>query len=217
MMKKSFYGLVVCLSMFAVVLCSGVASAAPGDACNINIDCDDELFCTGIESCSTETSTCVAGPGDPCAEGQTCNEETDTCDAAGGCTEDADCDDLLFCNGAETCVAEECVAGTDPCTGDTPECIEEGTGTCVECLNDEDCAGELICENNECIDDACPPDTPPEVLLYDTDGNCLLSKEELKTYSAALKTSQKQAKDDLKATQTAEKNQYKMIKSDYAE
>ena len=68
----------------------------------------------------------------------------------------------LFCNGAETCVA-----GTDPCTGDTPECIEEGTGTCVECLIDADCAEEEICEDNMCIDGACPADTPEEVLLFE--------------------------------------------------
>jgi uncharacterized repeat protein (TIGR01451 family) len=33
------------------------------------------------------------------------------------CTLDADCDDGLFCNGAETCVANGCVAGTNPCLG----------------------------------------------------------------------------------------------------
>ena len=117
---------------------------------------------------------------------------------ASSCNVDAECDDNLFCNGIESCSTENstCLAGTNPCTGDTPECVEE-TDTCV--------AAE------------CPAGTPPEVLLYDEDGNCLLSKEELKTYSDALKASQKLAKDELKATQTAEKNQYNLIKKDYAE
>jgi uncharacterized repeat protein (TIGR01451 family) len=33
------------------------------------------------------------------------------------CTLDSDCDDGLFCTGAETCVANECVPGADPCLG----------------------------------------------------------------------------------------------------
>ena len=93
MMKKSFYGLVVCLSMFAVVLWSGVASGRL-DSCNIAADCDDNLFCTGIESCSSETSTrCVAGTGFSCEAGETCNEATDACDVAPACTVNADCAD----------------------------------------------------------------------------------------------------------------------------
>jgi len=33
------------------------------------------------------------------------------------CTGDGDCDDGLWCNGAETCVAQACQSGTDPCPG----------------------------------------------------------------------------------------------------
>jgi len=59
MMKKFFYGLAVCFLMFAVVLCTGVASAAPGDPCDSDSDCIDELFFNGIGSFSAEnTSTC---------------------------------------------------------------------------------------------------------------------------------------------------------------
>jgi hypothetical protein len=48
--------------------------------CNSNGDCaDDGLFCTGVESCDTNSFECVSS-GDPCAEGFTCNEETDECD-----------------------------------------------------------------------------------------------------------------------------------------
>jgi len=35
------------------------------------------------------------------------------------CISDADCDDGLFCNGAEACVAGSCVPGSDPCPGQT--------------------------------------------------------------------------------------------------
>jgi hypothetical protein len=41
-----------------------------------------------------------------------------------GCTNNGQCDDGLFCNGAETCVGGSCQAGTDPCPGQT--CDEVG-------------------------------------------------------------------------------------------
>ncbi len=67
------------------------------------------------------------------------------------CTADADCDDGLFCNGAETCVAEACVAGTDPCDGG--ECDEEND-QCVAagCTSDADCADGEFCDlvSGEC-------------------------------------------------------------------
>ncbi|RME36399.1 MAG: hypothetical protein D6788_11660, partial [Planctomycetota bacterium] len=44
------------------------------------------------------------------------------------CFTDADCDDGLFCNGAETCVGGSCQAGSDPCPGQT---CDEVNDTCV--------------------------------------------------------------------------------------
>ena len=44
-----------------------------------NIACpDDGLFCTGDEICDS-VAGCIS-TGDPCTEGMTCNEDTDTCD-----------------------------------------------------------------------------------------------------------------------------------------
>jgi Cys-rich repeat protein len=136
------------------------------------------------------------------------------------CDNDTDCDDGLFCNGIESCSTEGsvtvCVDGEPPCTGDTPACIEE-TETCVECVLDADCAEGEICEANVCIvDDTCPPDTPPEVLIYDEDGDCLLNKEELKIYKDTLKDDQKEEKTTLKDKQKAEKDQYKLIKKEFS-
>jgi hypothetical protein len=128
----------------------------------------------------------------------------------------------VFCNGVESCSKEGsettgvCVPGTDPCTGDTPECIEEGTGTCVECIDDADCTGEELCEDNVCIAGGCPAGTPEKVVLFDKDGDCLLNKDELKAYSDSLKTIQKQQKEELKAQQSAEKAEYKLIKTNFS-
>jgi hypothetical protein len=139
--------------------------------------------------------------------------------SAVSCNNASDCDDTLFCNGIESCSSETslCVAGTDPCTGATPACVEEGTGTCVECVIDADCAvGETCDVMNMCIAAGCPEGTPPEVLLYDTNGDCLLNKAELKNYSDTLKIAQKAEMTALKAKQTLEKDKYKAIKINYS-
>ena len=57
--------------------------------------------------------------------------------AAPECTVDADCDDGLFCNGAETCNAGTCNAGSDPCSGQS--CDEAGdVCTVPTCAVDDD-------------------------------------------------------------------------------
>jgi hypothetical protein len=49
-----------------------------------------------------------------------CFGPASSCDTAvpagGGCTSNGQCDDGLFCNGAETCVSGSCQAGTNPCS-----------------------------------------------------------------------------------------------------
>jgi hypothetical protein len=78
-------------------ICDPINGCQPGTP----VDCpDDALFCTGTESCDEAIDSCISS-GNPCAEGTVCNEDTDTCDAV-ECTIDGDCDDGIFCNGAET-------------------------------------------------------------------------------------------------------------------
>ncbi len=64
-----------------------------------------------------------------------------TGDLAGQCSVDADCDDGLFCNGAETCDTGSgaCQAGTPPCSGG--ETCVESSDTCSVCLHDVDFEG----------------------------------------------------------------------------
>ena len=45
--------------------------------CTQDADCNDNLFCNGIESCGA-TMNCIAGT-NPCIAMQTCNEQTDSC------------------------------------------------------------------------------------------------------------------------------------------
>jgi hypothetical protein len=120
---------------------AGVCEAGPPPIC------DDDLFCNGVASCNEATDSCDPGTPPACDNGlfcdgpESCNESTDSCDAGTppnpddgvACTDDscnettdqlentannANCDNGLFCDGAETCdVNLDCQAGTDPCLG----------------------------------------------------------------------------------------------------
>ena len=62
-------------------------------ACNSNGECDDELFCNGVEVCTH--GFCTNGV-NPCAADQSCDETADTC-SGGACESDEDCGSLGFC------------------------------------------------------------------------------------------------------------------------
>jgi hypothetical protein len=47
------------------------------------------------------------------------------------CTSDADCDDSLYCNGQERCIANTCIKGTPPCTGSGSQVCREDTDQCL--------------------------------------------------------------------------------------
>ena len=89
------------------------------------------------------------------------------------CTTDADCDDGIFCNGAELCSDCMCWSGTDPCNdGDecTLDCDEDGdaclTGVCdVSVLGSP---ADPCCTNPACLD-------APICLDIDTDGDGIVN------------------------------------------
>jgi hypothetical protein len=124
-----------------------------GPCCTMDSDCDDGLFCTGVETCDIGTGTCIPGAGNPCvAPTGVCDEGTDSCigcttDAdctnpalpycVGGacvaCTMDAHCDDGLFCNGTQTCnlVNNTCSANSgNPCN--ILQTCDETNDVCVD-------------------------------------------------------------------------------------
>ncbi|NOX57987.1 MAG: PKD domain-containing protein [Planctomycetes bacterium] len=86
------------------------------------------------------------------------------------CDLDGDCDDGLFCNGAEQCVEGNCVSGTGPC-GEN-EC-DEDTDACIAdeepplppgpppgggggCTADADCDDGSFCNGTEsCVEGSC--------------------------------------------------------------
>jgi len=95
------------------------------------------------------------------------------------CTDDADCDDGLFCNGEEACMSGVCAAGSPPCTDDTPVC-DETNDRCVECLNNSDCSDSLFCtgvetcRTNECVGGTAPCGGDPDLpYCYEAGERCV--------------------------------------------
>ena len=78
------------------------------------------------------------------------------------CTTNGQCDDGVFCNGAETCAGGSCTAGAPPaCSGGTPFC-NEALDACTACLGAGDCSDGLYCNGSEvCSAGSCGAGAPP--------------------------------------------------------
>jgi subtilisin family serine protease len=116
------------------------------NACDTSAECDDGIFCNGVETCSD--GACAAGRL-PCGGSlPVCDETNERCVE---CFTSADCNDGVFCNGVETCSGTTCAAGTVACGGDTPGC-DETDDRCVECTDSYDCESGSACLANICIE-----------------------------------------------------------------
>jgi hypothetical protein len=116
--------------------------------------CNDGQFCNGEETCApsdpnADSFGCVAGTPPTCNDGITCT--VDACDpvangGAGGCVYTPNyalCDNMLFCDGAETCDAlQGCLPGVAPCTAECEHCVEDADA-CELCIFDLDDSGVM--------------------------------------------------------------------------
>lgn len=139
----------------ATGVCSEAADACQAQPVNEGEACDDGLFCTTGDECSSGTCAgptprdCSALDG-ACVSGL-CNEAADAC-LPQPANEGLACDDGIFCNGMDVCSAVgTCSHPGDPCVG-LGECKDdcnEATNTCVTpgvpCTD----------EGNQCTDDRC--------------------------------------------------------------
>ncbi len=73
------------------------------------------------------------------------NPNATTLPPPSGCSVDADCDDGAFCNGAETCNAGTCKAGTPPACDDGLWC--NGAETCNETTDSCDAGAPPVCDD----------------------------------------------------------------------
>jgi len=156
-------------------------------ACTKDADCDDGIFCNGVESCDVDTGLCVALSSCPpfldgcVVRGGICDEATDTCLDD---PDDAACDDGVFCNGVEscdvatgTCVAiGSCPLFVDGCVTRGAIC-DEATDTCLDDPDDAACDDGIFCNGVESCDAAtglcvavgsCPPTIPTGCVTPDS-------------------------------------------------
>ena len=112
--------------------------------CSETLDCDDGLFCTGMDYCLLDECLHL---GDPCStQDLHCDEDADEC----VCWYDNECDDELFCTGVETCSNGQCVSGANPC--EDPYVCNENIDNCTlpdVVLDVEDSAGFISFSNVE--------------------------------------------------------------------
>jgi len=117
--------------------------------CLTDGECDDGQFCNGPEACSPTTFTCQTGTPPDCDDGFACT--VDACDplangGAGGCVytpNHALCNNMLFCDGVETCDAiQGCLNGVAPCTAECEHCVESADA-CELCILDLDGSGAM--------------------------------------------------------------------------
>src|SRR5262249_55215737 len=128
--------------------------------------CADSTVCNGAEVCQAG----VCQPGSPlnCDDGNPCT--TDTCLPVSACQHTslpngAACPDATVCNGAETCLAGVCIAGTplncndnNPCTLDTCDpvagCRHTPVANGTPCPDATVCNGAETCSAGVCVSNA---------------------------------------------------------------
>jgi len=174
---KKLTGIVIGL---AFVLCAFSAQArAQAQTCENSTQCDDGVFCNGIEVCVQSNppaqSTCEPGT-DPCGGGTpVCDEDNDRCvecltddNCTDGvcsdnicveCVDNADCpEDGDPCNGEEICDENTCESAGNPCQpGDICIPLAPPDYICMGCVSDDNCTDDLFCNGDEyCMNDgAC--------------------------------------------------------------
>jgi subtilisin family serine protease len=147
-----------------------------GPECTVPADCDDGLWCNGAEDCVD--GSCVFGAAVDCNDGvgctdDTCNEGTDSCDNVAN---DANCDNGLYCDGAEWCDPDfDCQSGTAvdcaDALGCTVDSCNEGTDSCDNVPDNGYCDDGAFCNGAETCDPAldCQPGTDPCVGFFGCD------------------------------------------------
>src|SRR5262245_37968860 len=143
----------------AICLLSGLTTTALAQqTCSGDGECDDGLFCNGMETCVVDT--CQPGvapdcsPLDSTCTNGVCNEAADACQAQPA-NQGGSCDDGLFCTVGDACDAGECTGSTRDCSAEDGECTngvcDEDTNACeaAPANNGDSCNDGQFCTVNE--------------------------------------------------------------------
>ncbi len=160
-----------------------IKEACVPTGCELNIHCDDGLYCNGQETCGLD-GKCVEGlpvecTGEfPCILGD-CNEEEDRCDFRLGhelCPSGQVCDPAAGCVPGTACSSNsdcpprfcflEALCDNGICFWDTPRDCSDGFGCTEDKCNESQGKCELIahdtfCESaDRCLEGHCDPSDP---------------------------------------------------------
>lgn len=142
----------------------------PKPQCSTDEDCDDDLYCNGVETCVN--TLCQPGEAVDCSDtigctADACDEETDSCT-----NEESNelCQDDDLCNGEEICDPDNenadengCIEGESLICEDSVDCTDDSCVAATGCEflpNDSLCEGELICHAEQgCINSECTVDS----------------------------------------------------------
>jgi hypothetical protein len=145
--------------------------------------CDNSQFCDGVETCDALLD-CQAGTAPSVDDGVICTDDScdEGADAIVNAVNDSNCDNGLFCDGAEICDAVlDCQAGTAPTIDDgvtcTDDSCDEAADSVVNGLNDG------LCDDGDpCTADSCDGVTgcanDPIIGCADTDGDGVVDSED---------------------------------------
>ncbi|MCB9597847.1 MAG: hypothetical protein H6719_34335 [Sandaracinaceae bacterium] len=157
----------VAITVVISLSCVGVTCPATGDspaatACYggqcVDPRCSDDQpeYCTG--ACASDDAcgggqcvagVCLGGPVAGCDDGDPCTDDAETADGCTHVPNTAACDDGVFCNGADTCLAGACTEhGSPPCDAD--RCDEAARRCDVGCLTDADCPAPVVGDWTAC-------------------------------------------------------------------
>lgn len=127
--------------------------------CTVDVDCDDGRVCNGVEVCMA--GVCTSGDRIDCDDGVSCT--ADQCDEeTAACMHvpiPGECDDGLFCNGAESCDAGTgCVSGSPPTCDDgigcTIDSCDEASRSCLHDPDHDACDDGAACNGIERCDES---------------------------------------------------------------
>lgn len=132
--------------------------------------CSGGLVCNPVQNCVDPSDETACKTNNDCLVGVCLKKEGSETGVCVSCIKDADCPTGQICHDDHYCVhhdpVPECNSKNDCLTG---ECYLENSGTsgiCVECLSDNDCPGEQLCNQyQKCTDSNEPP-------ICDTENNC---------------------------------------------
>ncbi len=123
-----------------------------------DVECDDSAFCNGAEICDPGAG-CIAGAAPDPDDGVNCTDDScdEEADVIVNVPNDGNCDDTLFCNGAELCDPfDDCQAGSAPEIDDGVPCTDDSCDEVADAIvnieNDANCDDGLFCNGNETCD-----------------------------------------------------------------